>query len=366
MKKFESTFLDNSILPSDSLIYNALIDVGYEGFIPKTFIADLLILSKYKLLVNNLSNVMFSNTSKIDYFKSLCSIIESSNILHWVRDTMYIVKKVGKKCNLRTIENYAKNGLPFDLSNIPSSFNYQFDIKSITSEVQQLLNITKSQYEEIEKLPEDIIEILTIANGLGSFLKTSKQIVSKSKQMSSYGDITKIHKHLYADPLFKYKFSIKSYDIDSDAVVTRNSNKIVIGYYFGNYQRQGLIGILIKLLGTIVLNNFTEGVKIIIYSFYIDTYSKKELSSVEEVIEYFSGPKQLKLFSISNTLALENMINENPGDDIILLPNILNGCYLSNSISGSNRVNIISVSECQYNLQYSNVCKKTGGTFLTL
>lgn len=360
MKTFKSIYLDNGLVPDDSLIYNALEDVGYEGFLPKTFIADLLIVSKYKLL-----RVEVPQTVS-EYIYSIYKIIDSVNISKWVRDTMYLLKRIGQKYNFRTIESYARKGTNFDLSDISFSFNYVFDIKEINKEVQKLLNISDAQIQEMERLPDDIIDALTIANGLGSFLKTSKRIVADNKQMTSYGDITKIHKHAFADPLFKYKFSIKAYDLDTESIITNKSNRIVIGYFFGNYKRQGIVNILVKILGVIVLNNYIKGIEIIVYSFYADSYTKVELHSVNEVIDYFSSPKQLKIFSINNSKSLESMILENPGDDIIFLPNVLNSCYVDNNMSGSNRVNIISVVESNYNLQYSNVCKKTGGTFLTI
>jgi len=267
---------------------------------------------------------------------------------------------------IRIIESYAKENIALQMDNIGFSFNYKFDIKDISTSTQKLLNISKKQIQEIDSLSDAIIDILTIANGLGSFLKTSKQITTVSKTMNSYGDIIKVNKHILADPLFKYKFSIKAYDVPKESLITNKSNKIVVGYFLGNYKRQGIVSILLKLLGTILLNNYTKGIKIIIYSFYADTYLKKELLTEADIIDYFSSPKQLKLFAINNTKSLETMIVENSGDDIVFLPNILGDCQIRNGISGTNRVNIISVKEAEYNLQYANVCKKTGGTFITI
>ncbi len=360
MKTFKSTHFSNEYIPDDSLIYNALEDIGYEGFLPKIFIADLLIVSKFKLLRIDIAE------DSDDYTHTMNDIINSINIVSWIRDTMYLLKRISEKYNLRVIESYANKGTNFNLVDVNFSFNYVFDINDIDEHIQKLCNISDDQMQEIEKLPEDIIEILTIANGLGSFLKTSKKIVSSNKQMVSYGDIVKVHKHVFADPLFKYKFSIKAYNLDKDEIITHKSNKIVIGYFFGNYKRQGIVNILIKLLGAIILNNYTEDIRVVVYSFYADTYSKKEICSINGVIHYFSNPKQLKLFLINNSKALKSMVIENPGDDIIFVPNILSSCYIGNHLIGSNRINIISVKESNYNLQYANVCKKTAGTFLTI
>ncbi len=363
MKTFKSTYLANNwvlnTFPDDSLIYNALEKVGYEGFIPKTFITDLLIVSRFKLLN---TTFVISNA----YVQVLYDIIASTNIKRWIEDTIFLLKRIGDNYNLRTLEAYALSGESFKLESIKFSFNYIFDITEIDENVKQLLNITEDQTSEIIKLPEDIITILTIANGVGKFLKTSKTYTTTHQQMTKYGDITKIHKHVLADPLFKYKFSIKSYDIDKERVVTQNSNAIVLGYFISNYKNQTVIRILLKLLGSIILNNYVEGIKIIVYSFYMNVYSKKELTSIKEIIDYFSKDKQLKLQIINNSKALEAMITENPGSDIIYVPNILNNCNIKNNISSLCRVNMISTKDSRFNIQYSNICKQTNGTFLTI
>ena len=359
-KTFISTYLNNDFIPEDSIIYNTLDEIGFNGFIPKNFIADLLIISKYKLLKLKMPDL------NNEYINSIYEIINSLDITNWVYDTLYFLKRISNKYNLRTIEAYANAGNKVKLTDIDFSYNYVFDLTNVNEHMQKLFNISDAQMQEIEKLPEDIVDVLTIANSVGSFLKTSKTIVSSNKQMTTYGDIVKIHKHMFADPLFKYKFSIKAYDLDIDTITTHKSNKIIIGYFFGNYKRQGITEILIKLLGAIVLNNYTEGIEIIVYSFFMDTYQKEELHTIDEIIRYFSSPKQLKLFLIDNSKSLETMITENLGNDIVFIPNILGSCHLKDNLSGTNRVNIISVKESDYNLQYANVCKKTKGTFLII
>ena len=360
MKTFISLYLNNDLVPDDILIYDGLDFVGYTGYIPKTFIADLLILSKIKLLKLNVS--IINNA----YIISIQEIVKTIKLNNWIYDVMLFLKRMSKQYDLRIIENYSRNNIAVSPTNVKFSFNYKFNIKDIDISVQKLLNISERQLQEIDSLSDAVIDILTIANGLGSFLKTTKQITTIPKTMSSYGDIVKVNKHIFADPLFKYKFSIKAYDIPKESFITNKSNKIVIGYFLGNYKRQNIVNILLKLLGTIVLNNYTKDIKIIIYSFYADIYLKKELITEAEIIDYFSSPKQLKLFPINNTKSLETMVIENLGDDVIFLPNILGDCQIRNNISGTNRVNIISVKESEYNLQYSNVCKKTGGVFLTI
>lgn len=359
MKTFKSLYLDNSTVPEDSIIFDGLTEVGYDGFLPKTFIADLLIISKSKL---------FGIETPIcnEYVDSMVRLFNGIEISKWVKDTLYYFKRIAQNYDLRIIESFATNNTEINLSDIKFSYNYAFDIKELNSYTKQLLNISDEHVEELERLSDDVVEVLTIANGLGSFLKTSKRIVSSNKQMTKYGDITKLKKHVLVDPLFQYKYTMKEYDVDVESVVTHKSNKIVVGYFFGNYKRQGIVNMLIKLLGSILLNNYSDDISVIIYSFLADTYVKEELNTVEEIIDYFSSPKQLKLFSINNSKALRTMVTENPGDDIIFLPNVKGACYINSDISGRNRVNMISVKESSKNMQYSTVCTKTGGTFITI
>jgi len=360
MKTFTSLYLNNDLVPDDILIYDGLNFVGYTGYIPKTFIADLLVLSKIKLLK---LNILIPDNN---YINSVQEIVKLVKVNSWVYDIMLFLKRMSKQYDLRIIETYARKGIAIQTATVGFSFNYKFDIKDIDISVQKLLNISENQLQEIDALSDDIIDILTISNGLGSFLKTTRQITTTNKTMSSYGDIVKVNKRILADPLFKYKFSIKAYDTPKESFITNQSDKIVVGYFLGNYKRQNVVNILLKLLGTILLNNYTEGIKIIIYSFYADTYLKKELTTEREIIDYFSSPKQLKLFAINNTKSLETMVIENPGNDVVFLPNVLGDCQVRTGISDTNRINIISVKESEYNLQYANVCKKTGGTFLTI
>jgi len=68
MKTFISSYLNNYLVPDDILIYDGLNYVGYTGYIPKTFIADLLILSKIKLLKLNI----FLPNNDYTYYRILC------------------------------------------------------------------------------------------------------------------------------------------------------------------------------------------------------------------------------------------------------------------------------------------------------
>jgi hypothetical protein len=358
MRTLKSINFDNSLLPIDSIIYDQLEFIGFKGYIPKTFLADLLIISKSLLLGYTIKDTKYS--------EAIISILDSAKIINWLEDTIILFNIISKKYNLRILESYITNNKKIDLSSVPFSYNYNFDLKSINPFIIKLLKITEKQIEEIEILSDEVIDVLTIASRIGNFRKTAKTHVLKLNPIRSYGDITKIQKYKLIDPLFSYKFSIKAYDVVEEVEITNKSSKMVVGYFFNSSMDHKKISLLLKLLGVLILSEISNDFSLVIYSFYMDTYSKKELITSEEIIDYFSKPKQLKLFPINNTKALNTILYENKNSDIIFIPDISNACYVTNNYTTSTSVNIISLKTSKFNLQYSNVCKKTGGKFITI
>ncbi len=363
MKTFKSIYLDKGVfslnMPDDSEIYNMLEFVGYSGFIPKTFIADLLIVSKYKLY-------QFVPVLNKSYLKSIYDIFEGTKIDFWVKDTMFVFKKISEKYNLKLLNNYASKGAEFNLDDISFSFNYSFNISDIDDSIMELLNITEEHILETEKLPDNIIDILTISSGYGNFLKSAKSFTVKDEQMQSYGDVFQIHKHRYADPLFDYKFAIKSYNLDKEDVILHKSKTLVVGYFLDSFVGSLEINTLLKLLGTLILLYSDSDISVIIYSFYGDSYSKEELQSKKDIIDYFSKDHQLRLFPIDNSKALRIMVSENKGNEVLYMPNIKNNCTIQSGMRSFCKVNIISLVKSNFNMQYSNICKQTNGIFLTI
>ena len=363
MKTFKSIYLGSDkvakFIPDDTLINNELEFVGYTGFVPKTFIADLLIVSRYKLFQSNIN-------AGTEYIVSLQKIFEEINIMKWLRDTISVFKRISEKYDLRALECYALDGKGFDLSNVKFSFNYSFHITKVSDSIKLLLNITEDHVSEIEKLPEEVIQVLTISNGYGKFMKTSQSIVNTGKPMKNYGDIIHVHKHNLADPLFNYKFSIKSYDIDAEVIDNHRSKKLVIGYFLNSFSGSETINILIKLLGVLSLLYSAPGMEVVVYYFYSFSYQKVTLNSAEDIINYFSKPQQLQLYPVNNTTSLTTLVTENKGDEIIFLPNMNGDCIINSTIASFCKINMISMKESQYNVKYSNICKQTGGIFLTI
>jgi hypothetical protein len=183
--------------------------------------------------------------------------------------------------------------------------------------------------------------------------------------MESYGDIVKIPKHKYIDPLFDYKFAVKSYNYMTDNLINIQGDRLIVGYYIGSYVNNHPIKSILKLLGSVVLQ-YGSAKQVIVYSFYGDSYKKTVLKNSIDIIKFFNEPLQLKIFSIDNTNALNTMISENRGDEIIFMPNIRKDCSIYPGNAGLCKINILSFAGSHYNVKFSSICKQTGGIFITI
>ena len=99
---------------------------------------------------------------------------------------------------------------------------------------------------------------------------------------------------------------------------------------------------------------------------YGNGYNKVDLDTLDSIVEYFSQIPQMKLFPIDNSKAIQTMMFENKGTDIIFVPNITKDCNIPDSYYGSSRINILSFNQSKYNLKYASICKKSNGVFLTI
>jgi hypothetical protein len=323
------------------------------------FISDLLAVSKFK------SSYYRPYPPEVNpYFTSLEELCFAAYIIYWLQDTLELVKRIGEKYDLRIIEQYCVKHSKIELDTIPQSFNYSFELSEISPLTKDLLGITEDHMKELERLPDDIIDILQICNGYGMFLKSKTSISTKDVPMQSYGDISKVKKFNFSMPWFKYKLALKDYSIETDSMITQKSDQMVLGYFLDSSVKSEKIHLLLKLLGTILLQYYTDKGTVTIYSFYGDAYEKDVISRIEDIVPYFVSPKQLKLFPINNSKALSTMIYNHPGSEIIFIPNIKADC----SVPATNtcKINIISFNGARYNLKFSNLCRRTGGTFLSI
>jgi len=355
MKRLQSTLIADVLLPYEFELNEAIEFAGLTGYIPYTFISDLVAIATCKTL-----DIDIKDTEYTQQLYSLIKFVQKPLV-----DTILVVKLLGQKYDLRAIEHYAISKSSFSFEKLPFSFNYPFELKNIPDNVKELLNITEDHEAGIEELSEEVINILTITNGYGKFIKTSSVYTSAPSKMETYGDIIKVPKHKYVDPLFDYKFSIKAYDYLTDNLINVNGDKLIIGYYIGPYVSSHPIRAILKLLGSIV---FQYGVdkKVVVYSFFNDSYKKVQLTNSQDILDFFSSPIQLKMFSIDNTLALNTMISENRGDEIIFMPNITKDCSIYPGNAGLCKINILSFTGSSYNIKFSNICKQTGGIFTTI
>jgi len=362
MKTFVSSkFVKYSgFVPIDSVIYEILNDLGYNRYISKSIIADLIIASRIILL--DIRYLPLDN-----YEKSILEFVSINRRFPVIRGAIELYVILSKRYDLRILES-SKNSKAFDMKNIAKSFNYTFKIKEIPLEVQILLDITEDQLNELEELPDDIIEVLMLANEFGKSFKSHISYNMIEYQMQNYGDIMKINKYKFSDPLFTYKFSTKQYFINSESSTEHYANELIFAYFFDSIYDNHTITLLVKLFGVIAIQEKlrNDDIKIIIYELAGPAHlTKIEIDSLRDIIKYFKEPKQLKLFPLDNNKVLRNLSNAHLHANIIFLLDNKRTCYPS-SVVNNTKVNIIANKTSKYLLQYANVCKKTNGLFVTI
>lgn len=330
--------------------------VGLDGYIPYGLVDVCLTFAKHKLLAA-------TPTLDNDMKHSLWELISDSRIELWLEDTMRLVKYLGDRYNLRLIEEalYKGEGV---IDDIPKSFNYKFDLSKVSEHTKNLLGITVAHIDEAEKLPKEVIEILTIASGYGSFIKTSKTTDVSNEYMNSYSQIINIPKHEYSYPWFDYKMTVKAFDVKSEKIVNVKSDKLVVGYFLDTFSKSPTIKSILKLIGAIILQY--DHINVTLYSFYGNRSTKYELTSKDDIVSHFSKKPQLKLFPINNSKALQQMMFENKGSEVVFIPNINDDCVISPSMYNGTKINIMSFDKSKYNPKYSSLCNKTGGIFITI
>ena len=343
-------------LPSVDYVAVELDDVGYNKFIPETFLADMLLTSKLLLQHIEITN---------DYYKQIAQLLDSFKIKSWVEDTVKVLKLLSERYDLREFERYALGEKDIKLEDVGASFNYPFELDDISEDVQLLLNISDDQMKEIEEIPENVVDVLTIATGIGKFGQT--RAIHQNTEMTSmsrYGEITKVKHHHFADPLFHYKFAVKAYDVDRDVTQAVKAKRLVLAFFFDNATNMQTVSGLLKLLGVLAVTSETP--ELVVYELYNDTYVKTTLHSKEEIIKYFKSPFQRRLFSIDNNKILKSIAGENPGSQIVFVPNTGNTMNTGIQDLAGCSINVIAPKVGPYNKNYQDVCRKTRGKFITL
>lgn len=357
MERLQSSLQHNYNLPYKNILHETLFKIDWVKYIPYNFIADSLVITKDILLHNKTKNPS-------DYYVTIFNLFNGLKITNWMLDTLKILKDISKIKSLRVIDEFSVNKTKFQLNEIPKSFNYIFDITKININIKTLLQITEEQENEIETLDSEIVNLLTITSAYGEMLRTSKVITTQNKQMKSYSDINRLSKANLASPFFMYKFALKLYTVSYETVDVTFGGKLVLGYFLSSNVGETSIQLILKLLGVLLLLHDVP--QILIYAFYGNSHIKTILNTPEEVIDYFSTPKQLMLYPINNNTALQTLIIENKGNEIIFLPNTKEDCTLLPAQTGLCKINILSYNSSKFNLKYSTICKRTNGLFLTI
>ena len=358
MKQFKSTRLSqfNNLLPSDAVIQGYIEANDYWGYIPMTFLADLLIVSK--------AHIQSIKLPETEYVRIIEDILEPFNIIYWLQDTTEAFIKLSRKMDFRVLDSVALNCAPVTTS-IPRSFNYAFDISSINPAVIDMLGLTSDQLREIEELPPDIAKVLTLANKFGDgFYKRTTNSITIEKPMEAISELVKIGYHKLADALFGYKLATKAYNVDVETTSIERADTMVIGYLLNVINPEKYRAVL-NLLAVLVVDYAMPKIKV--YDFIgDDDYLLKEFNIPYEAADYLISQTQLKLFRPTNEAMLETLAMQNPGAEVLFVPDHGRGCKVDPNMLRGCRVNVILDDNSRHANDFRSIANSTGGQLILI
>lgn len=371
MKKYVSALTNSHsqyILPTDSVIDEALELSDYEGYVPVGFVRDLINIASHYVIADNANE---SIKIPSDYITSVINLVYKLNtsIHNKTNSPVYIATSIIKKLHdsgmdFRLLEAYRESGLTIDES-YRKTYNYKFDIGELSTAIIKFLGITDDQLYEIERLPEEIINILNFTNDVSESLFPSSIITTTEyDQMKSYGQVTKTNLTKLPRPDFMSKFATKSIDVKSykDRVV--HGKKLIVGMStnakLGNY-----LQLIYKLIGALILTHKQNGIKNEVI-LYVDMGNEIKRLELSDSVELLKGSFQLSMFNRSNSEFLSHITFQEPNSTILFVPIFDQACALSSTSLNGCRINMLVPEQSTMLKRYRYMSSKTGGQVITI
>ena len=189
---------------------------GYESFIPITFVKHLMCaFSFYKVNRSPKECIVEKNDYTEAFIKAL-DVINFSEIKtnNPITFAIKILILIGKRVNLRMLENHAKIGIGFTVETEDKFQNYKFDLQILSTSQRVTLDIQDSDDLDTLILSEDVQKLLLFYDGLSILEQTidTKYSVIK-KQISSFSDFHKGKRYKLALPTFLVDLGMKKLQI---------------------------------------------------------------------------------------------------------------------------------------------------------
>jgi hypothetical protein len=335
----------------------------YDGYVPEKVLRDLLNMSSHHVLGKSPEECIVIPS---DYCDSLLKLFRKLNtsIIDKKNSPVHIAVSILKKMHLngidfRMLEAYREDGLSVDEC-FANTFNYKFDIRELSDEIIDFLNINDDQVNQIEELPSEIIEILNFSNDFGQTLFASRLVTTVDYgKMKSYGEITKVKKSLMARPDFLMKYAIKQTDVKYQTDKVEFGNRLIIGFST-SAKLSSTVSLIQKLLGVLILTCKDKGYHNEV-TMYVDFGTEIVKYNLGQSVELFRSSIQLSMFNRHNNEFLSHLTFREPNSTILFIPIADHPCALSSTSLNGCRVHMITSSKSKFANRYEYMCAKTGG-----
>lgn len=371
MQKYTSLLTNspaNYILPPETKINDSLSMIDYEGYIPNNILRDLINIASNQIINNSaeeaINEASAYTSSLVKLFRKLNnSIYEKLNSpIHIAVNVLKLMHQGG--IDFRLLEKVRASKADVN-SCYSSTFNYKFDLKELSYEVLEFLNISKAQIQQIERLPDEIIHILNFNNDIGKSLFPSRittEVVYD--KLRSYSQISKIKKTVMCRPDFISKFAIKDLNVKYTENQIENGKRLVIGMST-NTRLNIYLQMIIKLLGVLVLTHKRYGLSTDI-TLYLDLGNGIKKLDISDATDFFRSSFQLSMFNQPNSKFLSHIAFNEPNSSILFVPIPDQPCALSSTSLNGCRINMLAPGSSKLITRYKYMCSKTGGKVIAL
>ena len=331
----------NYIIPDIIQIKYLLEECGYEYYLPKSLLFDLINIFTYHILEENMSLAIKKvNEEQLSFFNSLP--LETIHIGTPAERAIYMLIELSKEYNLRTFE---KKGTVREYEDNCNLIEELDDRDVIADE---------------ENSAEVINKILSLCNKLETKcnFKASSSEEKELKRMKQYKDLMSVRKSEMVRPDFGMKLANKSLNIEVGTDIIVDEVLIFVDDTSASMIKNG--GYLVSKAIKRVLCNDVRDVHYykLARSVKVEKWTSREekIAGYQDSFTYLNSNSDFR--GLRKELEQQNynkaeIVMFTDGEDI---PN-------TNTFPKGLTITVFSLN---YNQKLANICKSTGGSFITL
>lgn len=327
--------------------------MGYYQYIPYDLIRDIISCHYYETFYGNYK---LYYTIQKPYANDLIDLMDSVYIDPDMSGPVFainLLKSISHRVNLRSIGD---KGIVYETEH---QFNYDVDLLSFDSCVQELLDINESNYNSTE-LSDDILNILRKTNGITIGCGFDKVSVTTKNQMKHYESLVRVSSTARCMPDFTAKFVQKQLLIKQPDYDYISKNEKILAIDISASIDPEVVEQSIYTGAIILASHFKNvGFTLDLLLFGNDIYYSYKVTSIQQLKEICKLPHKDITYRNSWRNTANKIFNTYHGKEIVIITDGTEENIYANKWS-NNTIHCISDTK---NDKLSNLCKRTNGKF---